>query len=79
MEGKRASANSKARQLELAWEGRIDWEGLPAQIRPTLRFSFLKETIYGGTAPCLESRKSFLGLPRGNFFAQLIALLLELL
>jgi hypothetical protein len=37
MEGKRASANSKARQLELAWEGRIDWEALPAQIRLQLR------------------------------------------
>ena len=37
MEGKRASANSKARQIELAWEGRIDWEGLPAQIRLQLR------------------------------------------
>jgi hypothetical protein len=37
MEGKRASANSKARQLELGWEGRIDWEALPAQIRLQLR------------------------------------------
>jgi hypothetical protein len=37
MEGKRASANSKARQLELAWEGRIDWGELPAQIRLRLR------------------------------------------
>jgi hypothetical protein len=37
MEGKRASANSKARQLELAWEGRIDWEALPGQIRLQLR------------------------------------------
>ena len=37
MEPRRASANSKARQLELAWEGRIDWEALPAQIRLQLR------------------------------------------
>jgi hypothetical protein len=37
MEGKRASANSKARQLELAWEGRIGWGELPAQIQLQLR------------------------------------------
>jgi hypothetical protein len=37
MEPRRASANSKARQLELAWEGRIDWEALPTQIRLQLR------------------------------------------
>jgi hypothetical protein len=37
MEGKRASGNSKVRQLELAWEARMDWEELPAQIRLQLR------------------------------------------
>ena len=37
MEGKRVRTNSKARQLELAWEGRIDWEALPAPIRLHLR------------------------------------------
>jgi len=37
MERKRASADSKARQLELAWEGRISWEEVPAQIRLQLR------------------------------------------
>jgi len=37
MEPKRASATSKARQLELAWEGRIGWGELPAQIRLQLR------------------------------------------
>jgi hypothetical protein len=37
MERGRASAKSKVRQLELAWEGRIGWEELPAQIRLQLR------------------------------------------
>src|SRR6516225_8432413 len=37
MERKRASADSKARQLELAWEGRIGWGKVPAQIRLQLR------------------------------------------
>jgi hypothetical protein len=37
MERKRASADSKARQLELAWEGRIGWGQVPAQIRLQLR------------------------------------------
>jgi len=37
MERKRASADSKARQLELAWEGRISWGEVPAQIRLQLR------------------------------------------
>lgn len=37
MERKRASADSKARQLELAWEGRIGWGEVPAQIRLQLR------------------------------------------
>jgi hypothetical protein len=37
MERKRASADSKARQLELAWEGRIGWAQVPAQIRLQLR------------------------------------------
>jgi hypothetical protein len=37
MERRRASAKSKVRQLELAWEGRIGWEELPAQIRLQLR------------------------------------------
>jgi hypothetical protein len=37
MERRRASAKSKVRQLELAWEGRISWEELPAQIRLQLR------------------------------------------
>jgi hypothetical protein len=37
MERKRASADSKTRQLELAWEGRIDWGEVPAQIRLQLR------------------------------------------
>ena len=37
MERKRARTNSKARQLELAWEGRIGWRELPAQIRFQLR------------------------------------------
>lgn len=34
---KRASADSKARQLELAWEGRIGWGEVPAQVRLQLR------------------------------------------
>ena len=37
MERKRASADSKARQLELAWEGRIGWGQVPAQIPLQLR------------------------------------------
>jgi hypothetical protein len=37
MERKRASADSKARQLELAWEGRIGWREVPEQIRLQLR------------------------------------------
>jgi|GraSoiStandDraft_43_1057313.scaffolds.fasta_scaffold691989_1 hypothetical protein len=37
MERKRASADSKARQLELVWEGRIGWGQVPAQIRLQLR------------------------------------------
>ena len=37
MERKRASADSKARQLELTWEGGISWEEVPAQIRLQLR------------------------------------------
>jgi hypothetical protein len=37
MEPRRASANSKARQLELAWEGRIGWGELPVEIRLQLR------------------------------------------
>ena len=37
MERKRASADSKARQLELAWEERIGWGQVPAQIRLQLR------------------------------------------
>jgi len=37
MERRRASAKSKVRQLELAWEGRIGWEELPAQIQLQLR------------------------------------------
>ena len=35
--GRNASADSKARQLELAWEGRIGWGEVPAQIRLQLR------------------------------------------
>jgi hypothetical protein len=31
------SARSRARQLELAWEKRIGWEELPAQIRNQVR------------------------------------------
>lgn len=34
---KRASADSKARQLELAWEGRIGWGEVSAQVRLQLR------------------------------------------
>jgi len=37
MERRRASAKSKVQQLELAWEGRMGWEELPAQIRLQLR------------------------------------------
>ena len=37
MERKRASADSKARQLELVWEGRIDWGQVPVEIRLQLR------------------------------------------
>jgi hypothetical protein len=37
MERKRASAHSKTRQLELAWEGQIGWGEVPAQIRLQLR------------------------------------------
>ena len=37
MEPRRASANSKARQLELAWEGRIGWGELPVEIQLQLR------------------------------------------
>ncbi len=37
MEGKGATVKLKARQLELAWEERIGWEELPAQIRLQLR------------------------------------------
>jgi hypothetical protein len=37
MEGKRATASLKARQLELVWEERIDWGELPPQIRLQLR------------------------------------------
>jgi hypothetical protein len=37
MERKRASADAKTRQLELAWEGRIGWGEVPAQIRQQLR------------------------------------------
>jgi hypothetical protein len=40
----------------------------PPSIR-VLRFSYLKEAPFaGGTALCPGSRKSFLGLPKGNFF-----------
>lgn len=31
------NARSRARQLELAWEERIGWEELPAQIRDQVR------------------------------------------
>jgi hypothetical protein len=51
MEGKRRSANSKARQLELAWEGRIDWGELPAEIRLQLREELarlLRQLAVGG-------------------------------
>ena len=37
MELRRARSKAKVRQLELAWEGRISWEELPAQIRLQLR------------------------------------------
>jgi hypothetical protein len=37
MDGKSETAKPKARQLELAWEGRIGWEELPAQIRLQVR------------------------------------------
>jgi hypothetical protein len=37
MERKRVSADSKTRQLELAWEGRMGWGEVPAQIRLQLR------------------------------------------
>jgi hypothetical protein len=37
MERKRASADAKTRQLELAWEGRISWREVPAQVRLQLR------------------------------------------
>src|SRR3984893_10298108 len=37
MERRRASAKSKVRQLELAWEVLIGWEELPAQIQLQLR------------------------------------------
>jgi hypothetical protein len=51
MERKRASADSKARQLELAWEGRIGWEEVPAQIRLQLRDELarlLRQLAVGG-------------------------------
>ena len=51
MEAKRTSANSKARQLELAGEGRIDWGELPAQIRLQLREELarlLRQLAVGG-------------------------------
>ena len=51
MEPKRTSANSKARQLELAWEGRIHWVELPAQIRLQLRDELarlLRQLAIGG-------------------------------
>ena len=55
MEAKRTSANSKAnskaRQLELAWEGRIDWGELPAEIRLQLREELarlLRQLAVGG-------------------------------
>jgi len=37
MERKRASADAKARQLALVWEGRISWGQVLAQIRLQLR------------------------------------------
>ena len=37
MERKRASADSKARQLELVWKGPIGWGEVPAQIQLQLR------------------------------------------
>jgi len=37
MDQRRASAKSKVQQLELAWERRMGWEELPAQIRLQLR------------------------------------------
>jgi len=51
MERRRASAKSKVRQLELAWEGRIGWEELPAQIRLQLREELarlLRQLAVGG-------------------------------
>lgn len=37
MERKSESGKSRARQFELAWQGRIGWGELPAQIRLQLR------------------------------------------
>ena len=37
MERNRGSSKPRARQLELAWERRIGWEELPAQIRLQVR------------------------------------------
>jgi hypothetical protein len=51
MERRRASAKSKVRQLELAWEGRIGWEELPAQIQLQLRVELarlLRQLAAGG-------------------------------
>ena len=51
MEPNRTSANSKARQLELAWKGRIHWGELPEQIRLQLREELarlLRQLAVGG-------------------------------
>jgi len=51
MERKRVSADSKTRQLELAWEGGIGWGEVPAQIRLQLRDELarlLMQLAFGG-------------------------------
>jgi hypothetical protein len=51
MERRLARSKAKVRQLELAWEGRIGWEELPAQIRLQLRDELarlLRELAAGG-------------------------------
>jgi hypothetical protein len=51
MERRHAGAKSKLRQLELAWESRIGWIDLPAQIRLQLRDELarvLRQLAVGG-------------------------------
>ncbi|HET7183547.1 MAG TPA: hypothetical protein VFI82_02610 [Terriglobales bacterium] len=42
MDRKSKTAKPKARQLELAWEGRIGWEELPAQLRLQVRDELMR-------------------------------------